>query len=98
MANQSQTTVSTLRPRLANRHAEKLIPPHELGHIQALWDRSEADEKVQIFCELDGYGGDEMKRLFTLLSRQSESKSCFLYLFQNDKLASSNLTNRAVGS
>jgi len=25
---------------------------------------------VQIFCELDGYGGDEMKRLFTLLSRQ----------------------------
>ena len=65
--------VSSLRARLGNRHAEKLIPPHELENIQSLWDESNENEKCDIFAELDEYDRDEMKRLFTLLARQSKS-------------------------
>ena len=65
--------VSSLRARLGNRHAEKLIPPHELENIQSLWDESNEREKCDIFAELDGYDREEIKRLFTLLARQSKS-------------------------
>lgn len=66
------SSVSSLRARLGNRHAEKLIPPHELENIQSLWDESNENEKCDIFAELDEYDRDEMKRLFTLLARQKD--------------------------
>ena len=62
--------MSSLRARLANRHAEKLIPPAELQHIQQLWDDSNRAEKVEIFNELDSYNTDQVKRLFQLIARQ----------------------------
>lgn len=64
------SSVSSLRARLANRHAEKLIPPAELQHIQQLWDDSNRAEKVEIFNELDSYNTDQVKRLFQLIARQ----------------------------
>ena len=65
--------VSSLRARLANRHAEKLIPPAELQHIQQLWDGSNRAEKVEIFNELDSYNTDQVKRLFQLIARQRKA-------------------------
>lgn len=83
--------MSSLRARLANRHAEKLIPPAELQHIQQLWDDSNRAEKVEIFNELDSYNTDQVKRLFQLIARQRKTfcKKTVLYdLFEGNGVKS----------
>ena len=75
--------MSSLRARLANRHAEKLIPPAELQHIQQLWDGSNRAEKVEIFNELDSYNTDQVKRLFQLIARQRKAWFLNLLLITN---------------
>lgn len=64
-------SVENLKPRLSNRHAEKLIPPVELKNIQNLWNISNLQEKSEILINLnENYENEQIKRLFQLLARQ----------------------------
>jgi len=64
-------SVENLKPRLSNRHAEKLIPPVELKNIQNLWNTSDLSEKSEILINFnENYENEQIKRLFQLLARQ----------------------------
>jgi len=64
-------SVENLKPRLSNRHAEKLIPPVELKNIQTLWNTSDLSEKSEILINFnENYENEQIKRLFQLLARQ----------------------------